>query len=139
MDEQISLTLALVVELGITAQWIAWRLHLPAITLLSLFGLLAGPVFGWIRPSEDLGELLQPVINLGVAVILFEGGLSLRLHELKEAAGVVRRLVTLGVLFVFGLGSAAAHYIAGLDWPVTRWCSAPSSPSPAPPSSSRSC
>ncbi len=118
MHDHITLVLALIIVLGITAQWLAWRLHLPAIILLSLFGLLAGPVFGWIQPSTDLGELLQPVIKLGVAVILFEGGLSLRLHELKEAAIGVRRLVTLGVLFVFGLGSVAAHYIAGLAWPV---------------------
>jgi len=118
MEEHITQVLALVVALGIAAQWIAWRVHLPAIILLSLFGLLAGPVFGWIRPSEDLGGLLHPVIKLGVAVILFEGGLSLHLHELKEAAGGVRRLVTLGVLFVFLLGSAAAHYVGGLGWPV---------------------
>jgi len=118
MEEHITMILALVIALGIAAQWIAWRLRLPAIILLSLFGLLAGPVFGWIRPSEDLGVLLHPVIKLGVAVILFEGGLTLRLHELQEAASGVRRLVTLGVLFVFVLGSAAAHYIAGLAWPV---------------------
>ena len=118
MEQHISLMLMLVVTLGIAAQWLAWRLHLPAIILLSLFGLLAGPAFGWIQPSETLGDLLQPLIKLGVAVILFEGGLSLHLHELKEAANGVRRLVTLGVLFVFGLGSSAAHFIGGLDWPV---------------------
>jgi len=118
MEQHISLILALVVALGITAQWIAWRLHVPAIILLSVFGLLAGPVFGWIHPSEDLGTLLHPLIKLAVAVILFEGGLTLRLHELKEAASGVRRLVTLGVLFVFVLGSAAAHFIGGLSWPV---------------------
>ncbi len=118
MIEHLTLILGSVFVLGIAAQWIAWRLHLPAILLLSLFGLLAGPVFGWIHPGEDLGELLHPLVKLAVAVILFEGGLSLRLNELKEAAGGVRRLVTLGVLFVFLLGSAAAHYIGALDWPV---------------------
>lgn len=118
MEAHITLVLSLIIVLGITAQWLAWRLHLPAIILLSLFGLLAGPVFGWIQPEADLGHLLHPVIKLGVAVILFEGGLSLRLHELKEAASGVRRLVTLGVLFIFVLGSAAAHFIGGLAWPV---------------------
>jgi NhaP-type Na+/H+ or K+/H+ antiporter len=118
MEAHITLVLALIIILGITAQWMAWRLQLPAIILLSLFGLLAGPVFGWIQPSTDLGHLLHPVIKLGVAVILFEGGLSLRLHELKEAATGVRRLVTLAVVFIFVLGSAAAHYIGGLAWPV---------------------
>ncbi len=118
MEEHLTLVLGSVFVLGITAQWIAWRLHLPAILLLSLFGLLAGPVFGWIDPGADLGELLHPLIKLAVAVILFEGGMSLRLHELEAAASGVRRLVTLGVLFVFLLGSAAAHYIGALDWPV---------------------
>lgn len=118
MEQHITLVLALVALLGIGAQWIAWRLRVPAIILLTLFGVLAGPVLGWIRPSHDLGELLDPLIKIGVAVILFEGGLSLRFHEFRQAASGVTRLVTVGVALAFGLGAAAAHYIGGLSWPV---------------------
>jgi NhaP-type Na+/H+ or K+/H+ antiporter len=118
MQHHITFVLALIGLLGIGAQWLAWRLKLPAIVLLMLFGLLAGPAFGWIHPSRDLGPLLDPIIKLGVAVILFEGGLRLRFHELKQAGVGVVRLVTLGVLLSFPLGSLAAHYLGGLSWPV---------------------
>jgi NhaP-type Na+/H+ or K+/H+ antiporter len=118
MEDHVTFALALIGLLGIGAQWLAWRLRLPAIVLLTFFGLLAGPAFGWIHPSRDLGPLLGPIIKVGVAVILFEGGLSLRFHELRQAGVGVARLVTLGVLVSFPLGSLAAHYVGGLSWAV---------------------
>ena len=118
MEHSVTQVLALVAVLGIGAQWLAWRLQMPAIVLLVVFGLLAGPVLGWIRPSQDLGVLLDPIVKIGVAIILFEGGLRLRFHELTQAASGVLRLVTLGVILSFPLGSIAAHYLGGLSWPV---------------------
>ncbi len=117
-DEHLSLALALIVLLGVGAQWVAWRIRAPAIILMALFGLLAGPVAGWLRPAEQFGPLLDPIIRLGVAVILFEGGLSLRFTELRQAATGVKRLVSFGVGLAFVLGSAAAHYFGNLSWPV---------------------
>ena len=110
--------LVLVVSLGVIAQWVAWRLRLPAIVLFLIAGVIVGPVFGWVRPSVDLGDVYRPVVSLCVAVILFEGGLTLRLHEFKEAASGVKRLVSIGAIFAFGLGSLAAKGIGDLDWPV---------------------
>lgn len=111
-------TLALVAALGIAAQWLGWRLKLPTIVLLVGFGILIGPVLGLIRPSEALGPAYHSLISLGVATILFEGGLSLRWHELKQTANGIKRLVTLGVVLSLALGTAAAHWIGGLSWPV---------------------
>ncbi|MDZ7809767.1 MAG: sodium:proton antiporter [Arhodomonas sp.] len=110
--------LVLVAVLGIGAQWVAWRLHWPAIVVLCAFGLLAGPVTGYLVPSRDLGELVHPVVQLCVAVILFEGGLSLRWHEFREARSGVRRLLFPALPLNWLLGSLAAHYIGGLSWPV---------------------
>lgn len=118
MEQHLTLVLALVGLFGLGAQWLAWRLRVPAIVLLLPFGLAAGPGLGWIEPSADLGALLDPIIKVGVAVILFEGGLRLRFHELRQAGQGVARLVTLGVLFSFPLYSIAAHYVGGLAWPV---------------------
>jgi len=118
MEHHLTLVLALVGLLGLGAQWLAWRLRVPAIVLLLPFGLAAGPGLGWIEPARDLGSLLDPIIKVGVAVILFEGGLRLRFHELRQAGQGVARLVTLGVLFSFPLYGIAAHYIGGLSWPV---------------------
>ena len=108
-----------VVGLGVLAQWVAWITRLPAIVLLALAGVLAGPVFGFIDPSEEFGEFLQPLISLCVAIILFEGGLSLRLRELKEASSGVSRLVYLGAPLAWLFATLCAHYIGGLDWPVS--------------------
>ncbi|HEX7048061.1 MAG TPA: sodium:proton antiporter [Gammaproteobacteria bacterium] len=118
MGHHAAYSIALVIGLGLLAQWAAWRVRLPAIVLLLVFGLIAGPGLGWINPSEDFGDFLRPVISLCVAVILFTGGLSLQFHELREAAAGVRRLVYFGVPLSWALGSLAAHFIGGLSWPV---------------------
>jgi NhaP-type Na+/H+ or K+/H+ antiporter len=110
--------LALLAVLGIGAQWLGWRFQIPAIVLLSLCGLIIGPLLGVLRPSEALGDAYQPLIKLAVAAILFEGGLSLRLSELKQAAAGVNRLITVAVVLVLALSAWAAHFIAGLAWPV---------------------
>lgn len=111
-------TLALIAVLGLSAQWLGWRLRVPAIVLLTLFGLLVGPFFGIIHPSETLGDAFEPLIKLGVAAILFEGGLTLRLGELKTAAAGVHRLISVAVVLSLLFGSTAAHFIGGLSWPV---------------------
>ncbi|WP_405231601.1 cation:proton antiporter [Lentisalinibacter salinarum] len=118
-EDQIVLVIVGVVALGVAAQWVAWRLRLPAIVLLAGSGLIVGPGLGWINPSAELGDLLRPVISLCVAIILFEGGLSLRLAELKEAARGVQRLVYLGAPFGWAAATLCAHYIGGLDWAVS--------------------
>ncbi|MEM9172187.1 MAG: sodium:proton antiporter [Pseudomonadota bacterium] len=114
-EDMISIGIVLVVALGVSAQWVAWKLRLPAIVLLALAGILAGPVAGVVHPSEQLGDLLRPLIGLCVAVILFEGGLSLNLAELKHAASGVRRLVYLGAPLAWVICSACAMLIGGLD------------------------
>ena len=110
--------IVLVTTLGIAAQWLAWRFHLPAILLLSVAGLVVGPWLGWINPSAQLGTMLEPLVGLLVAIILFEGGMNLRFHELKEAGPGVMRLGTAGVAITFLLGSIAAHFVGKLSWPV---------------------
>jgi len=116
--EHISAIIVGVAALGVAAQWVAWRLKMPAIIFLAIFGLIAGPGLGLIDPSVDFGEFLPPVVGLCVAVILFEGGLSLQLSELKEAASGVRRLVYLGAPLAWLTCSLCAHYIGGLEWAV---------------------
>lgn len=111
--------IALIVALGIGAQWLAWRLRIPAIVLLLLTGLVAGPVvFGVIQPDAAFGDLLHPVIGLAVAIILFDGGLNLQLHELRTAASGVKRLVYLGIPLSWLFGSVAAYFIGGQSLPV---------------------
>ncbi len=110
--------LVLVAAAGIVGQWMAWQFRIPTIVILSLIGLLLGPVFGVLHPSEMFGDMLRPFVQLAVAIILFEGGLNLRLHELKEAGAGVKRLISIGLVVSFVLGTLAAGFIGGLSWPV---------------------
>ena len=116
--EQQALVIAAIGVLGIGAQWIAWRTGWPAIVLMLFAGFMAGPVLNLINPEEAFGPLLEPMIGIGVALILFEGGLSLDLRELRHSGEAVIRLATIGVLLGWALGSAAGFYVAGLVWPV---------------------
>lgn len=113
-----TLVIAAVGALGIGAQWIAWRTGWPAIVLMLAAGFIAGPVTGLIDPEATFGDLLDPMISVGVALILFEGGLSLDLRELRHSGKAVMRLATVGVLVGWALGTLAGFYIAGLVWPV---------------------
>jgi NhaP-type Na+/H+ or K+/H+ antiporter len=107
-----------VLAVGVGAQWVAWKMRVPAIILLVAGGLIVGPFTpdALIRPGAS-GEIVQIIVSLCVAVILFEGGLSLHRGELKAAPGV-ERLVYIGVPLAFVFGSLAAFYVGGLTYPV---------------------
>ena len=109
--------LLLVLAAGLASQWLAWRLRLPAIVVLLATGILLGPVGGIVRFASPPGELAE-LIGLGVAIILFEGGMDLKLGEFRRVGRGVGHLTLLGSPIAWALGSLAAHFIAGLTWPV---------------------
>lgn len=117
--------LAAIVLLGVGAQWAAWRLKLPAILILLLVGFLAGPVPDWfgyqrlIDPDNLFHDLLLPIVSMSVAVILFEGGLSLELRDITSAGHVIRNLVTVGACVTWAVGAVAAKFVVGLSWPLS--------------------
>ena len=99
--------------LAALAQWAAWRVRLPAILFLLILGVLVGPVAGLLDPDALFGDLLFPIISLSVAVILFEGALTLKLSELQEIGSTVRNLVTIGALITWVITSC---YRPSCDW-----------------------
>ncbi len=99
---------------GFVCSWIAWRVQVPAILFLLFTGILVGPILGWLRPDEQLGSLLTPIVSVGVAIVLFEGSLTLKLSEIRGHGSVVRNLVTIGVVVTWFSATMAAHYI--MDW-----------------------
>ncbi|SHM17906.1 sodium/proton antiporter, CPA1 family [Roseovarius litoreus] len=110
------MSFALVGALGVGAQWLAWRLRLPAIVLMLVAGLVIGPVTGLFDPGRDIGPLMGPLISIAVAIILFEGGMTLSVQSLRGAAEGVRRLVFVGAPLGWLLSALALHYVAGLGW-----------------------
>lgn len=118
LEDSAMIQIVYCVILGIAAQWLSWRLRFPAIIVLSLVGIIVGPILGWIQPQESFGQELPSFVEIAVAIILFEGALNLRIYELKEAASGVKRLVSIGVLLNFGLGALFAYYVGNFSWPI---------------------
>ena len=116
--------IALIGALGIGSQWLAWRTNWPAIVLMSVAGLIVGPLWAMaageplINPEADFGALLRPTIAIAVGIILFEGGLNLNFTELRGAGQAVRRLIFVGAPVGGLLGALASHYVAGLPWDI---------------------
>ncbi|ALM08512.1 cell shape-determining protein [Sediminicola sp. YIK13] len=125
--------LAGIIILGIIAQWVAWRLKLPAILPLILIGLFVGPVSTlftdqgekWIEPiwngEKGLfpGEGLYYFVSLAISIILFEGGLTLKRSEIANVGPVITKLITLGSVVTFFGAGVAAHFVFGLTWQVS--------------------
>lgn len=112
-EQQILLSFGGIGIAALGSQWLAWRLKLPAILFLLLSGILVGPVLGWLDPQELFGPLLMPLVSLAVALILFEGSLTLHLSEWREIGTVVHRLVTIGALSTWAVITLATHWLLG--------------------------
>ena len=110
-----ALLLSGVVALGIGAQWLAWYLKQPSILFLLLIGILIGPVLHYFDPDLVLGELMFPFISLGVAIILFEGSLTLEFDEIKQHGKVVQMLVSLGVVITIAIVALSTYLLFDVD------------------------
>jgi NhaP-type Na+/H+ or K+/H+ antiporter len=112
--------LGLVIVLALACRLVSGRVRLPAIVLLLPVGFAAGAATDDVHPDALLGNAYQPLVSLGVGLILFEAGLRLRLDEMRgRTRGVVERLVVVGPL-VTGIGVAlAVKVLFGLGWGVS--------------------
>src|SRR5210317_1174212 len=125
--------LAGIIILGIVAQWMAWRLKLPAILPLILIGLLVGPIATFY--TADGAKLIEPIwngtkglfpgdglyyfVSLAISVILFEGGLTLKRAEIKSLGPVITKLITVGSAITFFGAGVLAHFVFHLNWELS--------------------
>jgi NhaP-type Na+/H+ or K+/H+ antiporter len=125
--------LAGIIILGILAQWVAWKLKIPAILPLILIGLLVGPLSTFM--SADGNQWLQPIwngekglfpgenlfyfVSLAVGIILFEGGLTLKRGEISKVGSAIGKLISIGAAITFIGAGIAAHYVFGLNWRIS--------------------
>ena len=115
MEIPIFFSFVMILALGAVCQWLGWRYKLPSILFLLISGFVAGPVFEIIEPEAILGDLLFPIVSAAVAIILFEGGLTLRFRDLKESGSVIFRLVSIGVIITTVLTAFFAHLLLGFQ------------------------
>jgi len=131
--EEYMLELAGIIVLGIIAQWVAWKLKLPAILPLILIGLLVGPISTlisadgtkWLEPIWNGTEGLFPderlfnFVSLAISIILFEGGLTLKKEEILNVGPAILKLITLGSLVTFFGAGFATHFIFNISWQIS--------------------
>ena len=111
-----ALTLGLAMALGMLSQVIARKFHLPGIVVLLAAGVLFGPDgFNWILP-ESLGPALHIIVGFAVAVILFEGGMNLRISRIKREESAIRGLITIGALITLVGGTLSTLVFLGWDF-----------------------
>ncbi len=110
--------IALALVAGIGAQVLATFLKVPGIVFLLLFGILLGTDGLRVLQPQTLGVGLEVLVSLAVALILFEGGLNLRIQELSQVSRSLRNLVTIGAGITLMGGAVAAHYLSEFPWPL---------------------
>jgi len=118
MVEHQLVILASIGVISLICQWIAWRLRLPAILFLLVAGVLMGPYFGVLKPDALFDDLLFPIVSLAVAVILFEGSLTLKFSEMREHGKMVRNLLFTGSAVTLIVAAIASYFFVGLSWGV---------------------
>lgn len=127
--------IASIIILGIFAQWVSWKVRVPAILPLIIIGLLVGPISTlwssdgkkWIEPMYNSvtgtglfpGESLFYFVSLAIGIILFEGGLTLKRKEISDIGPAIVKLITLGSVITFIGAGLATHYIMQLSWPIS--------------------
>ena len=115
--ERLGLLWGITVFSGATARLLAFLSGLPGVVLLLLSGLLIGRSgLGLVEPL-DLGQGLGTIVGLLVSLVLFDGGLNLRLPG-NTIKATVLRISLLRLLVSLGAGLLAAHWLAGLSWSV---------------------
>ena len=114
-----ALTLAFAMAFGMIAQVLARHLRIPGIVLLLGTGLLLGPdALGIVHPSS-LGDALPFIVGFAVAVILFEGGMNLRINRIRREGKTIRQLITTGALVTALGGTVTAKIFLGWDWRIS--------------------
>lgn len=115
MLEHSTITLAAIGVVSLICQWVAWRLRQPAILFLLVAGILVGPVSGLLNPDALLGDMLFPIVSLAVAVILFEGSLTLKFSEIRGHGKMVSNLIIYGTVVTCLVGTLAAYFVLDMQ------------------------
>ncbi|MFL0788928.1 MAG: cation:proton antiporter [Prochlorococcus sp.] len=115
--ERLGLLWGITVFAGAGARILSSLSGLPGVVLLLLSGLLIGRSgLGLVEPL-DLGQGLETIVGLLVSLVLFDGGLNLRLPD-DTIKSTVLRILLIRLVVSLAAGLLAAHWLAGLGWSV---------------------
>ena len=111
----LTIALVLVGLLSIASQFVAYSVKLPAILFLLLAGIFVGPVTGVLDADLLFGDLLFPVVSLSVAIILFEGALTLKFSDISGHGNMVRNLCSIGVVVTWFIVTPLAYFFLDIS------------------------
>ncbi len=118
MEGSLSLIIIIAITAGISARVIANFFRVPSIVFLLLFGVaLGGNGLNLVQPRL-LGNGLEAIVSISVALILFDGGLNLQLKELGKVSASLRNLITIGALITLIGGGIAAYWLSEFPWTI---------------------
>jgi NhaP-type Na+/H+ or K+/H+ antiporter len=118
MEGSLSLIIIIAIVAGIFARVIANFFRVPSIVFLLIFGVaLGGNGLNLIQPRL-LGDGLEAIVSISVALILFDGGLNLQLKELGKVSASLRNLITIGTLITLIGGGIAAYWLSEFPWTI---------------------
>lgn len=108
-------TLGGIIALGFLGYLLFDRTRVTDVLLLIFVGVLIGPVFGILSPAAMQGATAF-IGTLALVVIMFDGGLGLRLKDIAAGLGRAALLAALGFALTAGAIAAVGHYAMGLSW-----------------------
>ena len=115
--ERLGLLWGITVFAGACARLFSSFTGFPSVVILLLSGLLIGRSgLGLVEPL-DLGQGLETIVGLLVCLVLFEGGLNLKLPE-GNIRNTVLKISLVRLFISLSAGIFIAHWLAGLSWQV---------------------
>jgi cell volume regulation protein A len=112
---QIILVTAALITFSIFAGVLSSRIGAPLLLVFLAFGMLAGEDGpGGIRFGDF--RLLYITGSVGLALILFDGGLRTSRDTFRRALGPASMLATVGVVVTAAITGVAAHFALGFGW-----------------------
>ena len=112
-------TVSIALAAGVLGQTLAHHLRIPGIVLLLVLGVVLGPDGLDIVRPRSIGTGLPLLVELAVAIILFEGGLGLNIQRIRREASTIRALITTGALVTAAGAALTVHWVIGWDWSVS--------------------
>ncbi|MBO8231528.1 sodium:proton antiporter [Prochlorococcus marinus str. MU1402] len=115
--ERLGLLWGITVFAGACARLFSSFTGFPSVVVLLLSGLFIGRSgLGFVEPL-DLGQGLETIVGLLVCLVLFEGGLNLKLPE-GNVRNTVLKISLIRLFISLSAGIFIAHWLAGLSWQV---------------------
>jgi len=118
MEGSLSLIIIIAIAAGIFARVIANFFRVPSIVFLLIFGVALGANGLNLVQPRLLGNGLEAIVSISVALILFDGGLNLQLKELGKVSASLRNLITIGTLITLIGGGIAAYWLSEFPWTI---------------------